>query len=59
MKHTWYLCGELRKAKSEIWSWEVGFEKSDQIEIERLNDGKANNNKIFLLGKIKKWFNSS
>jgi hypothetical protein len=31
MKHTWDLRGELRNAKIEIWSDEVGFERSDQI----------------------------
>jgi hypothetical protein len=34
MKHTWDLCGELRNTKIEIWSSELGLEKSDQIEIE-------------------------
>jgi hypothetical protein len=34
MKHTWDLCGELRNAKIEIWSGDVDFERSDQIEIE-------------------------
>jgi hypothetical protein len=34
IKHTWNLYGELRNAKIEIWSCEVGFERSDQIEIE-------------------------
>jgi hypothetical protein len=27
MKHKRELCGELRKAKIEIWSCEVGFER--------------------------------
>jgi hypothetical protein len=34
MKDRWNLCSELRNEKIETWSCEVGFERSDQIEIE-------------------------
>jgi hypothetical protein len=51
MKHTWDLYGDLRNAKIEIWSLKVGFERSDQIEIEWLNKQKTNNNKNFSTGK--------
>jgi hypothetical protein len=51
MKHPCDLYGELKNAKIEIWSCEVGFERSDQIEIEQLNEEKTNNSKIFLRGK--------
>jgi hypothetical protein len=54
MKHTWDLCGELRNAKIEIWSCEVSFERSDQIEIEWLNKEKTNIIKFFDQEKVKK-----
>jgi hypothetical protein len=59
MKHTWDLCGELRDAKIEMWSCEVGFERSDEIKIEWLSEEKTKNTKIFDWKKLKKWFHSS
>jgi hypothetical protein len=58
MKHTWDYCGELKNAKNEIWSCEAGFERSDQIEIEWLNEEKRTMIKFFDEEKVKKWFNS-
>jgi hypothetical protein len=34
IKHIWDLWSELRNTKIEIWSCEVGFERTDPIEIE-------------------------